>query len=87
MAARKSLVKPESGYGTIGVEVFFSIADIYRLKDTIADIQKGDSAREVALRGLMNLHDKLVGALDNTGDSLFNIDADCYEIDNSDIKL
>ena len=87
MAARKSLVKPESGYGTIGVEVFFSIADIYRLKDTIADIQKGDSAREVALRGLMNLHDKLVGALDNTGDSLFNIDADCYEIDNRDIKL
>ena len=87
MAARKSLVKPESGYGTIGVNVFFSIADIYRLKDTIADIQKGDSAREVALRGLMNLHDKLVGALDNTGDSLFNIDADCYEIDNSDIKL
>ena len=87
MAARKSLVKPESGYGTIGVNVFFSIADIYRLKDTIADIQKGDSAREIALRGLMNLHDKLVGALDNTGDSLFNIDADCYEIDNSDIKL
>ena len=79
MAARKSLVKPESGYGTIGVNVFFSIADIYRLKDAIADIQKSDSAREVALRGLMNLHDKLVGALDNTGDSLFNIEIECED--------
>ena len=85
--AKKSFTNAKYGYGTIGVEVFFSIADIYRLKDTIANIQKGDSAREVALRGLMNLHNKLVDALDNTGDSLFNIGADCYEIDNSDIKL
>ena len=79
MAAKKSLVKAESGYGTIGVNVFFSVADIYRLKDTIADIQRGDNAKEVALRGLMNLHDRLVGALDNTGDSLFNIETECED--------
>lgn len=76
MTTKKSLVKPESGYGTIGVNVFFSVADIYRLKDTIADIQRSDGAKEVALRGLMNLHDRLVGALNNTGDSLFNIEVD-----------
>ena len=74
--AKKSFTNVKYGYGTIGVDVFFSVADIYRLKDTIADIQKGDSTKEVALRGLMNLHDRLVGALGNTDDSLFNIEVD-----------
>lgn len=73
---KKSFTNVKYGYGTIGVDVFFSIADIYRLKDTIADIQKGDGAKEVALRGLMNLHDRLVGALGNADDSLFNIEVD-----------
>lgn len=77
--AKKSFTNVKYGYGTIGVDVFFSIADIYRLKDTIADIQKGDSAREVALRGLMNLHDRLVGALGNADDSLFNIETECED--------
>lgn len=77
--SKKSFTNVKYGYGTIGVDVFFSIADIYRLKDTIADIQKGDSAREIALRGLMNLHDRLVGALGNADDSLFNIETECED--------
>ena len=77
--AKKNFTNVKYGYGTIGVDVFFSIADIYRLKDTIADIQKGDSAKEVALRGLMNLHDRLVGALGNADDSLFNIETECED--------
>ena len=72
MAARKSLVKPESGYGTIGVNVFFSIADIYRLKEMVANLQTTCVAGEVAIRDLMYLHDKLVAAISNSEDSLFN---------------
>ena len=73
--ARK-LVKSETGYGTIGVNVFFSVADIYGLKDIIADIQRGGDDRDVAVMGLMNLHDKLINALNNNEDSLFNPQTD-----------
>ena len=72
MAAKKSLVKPESGYGTIGVNVFFSIADIYRLKEMVANLQTTCVAGEVAIRDLMRLHDKLIDAISSSEDSVFN---------------
>lgn len=74
--AKKSFTNVKYGYGTIGVDVFFSIADIYGLKDIIADIQRGGDDRDVAIIGLMNLHDKLVNALNNNEDSLFNAQID-----------
>lgn len=74
--AKKSFTNVKYGYGTIGVDVFFSIADIYRLKDIIADIQKGDSAMEVAIRDLMYLHGKLVASISSAEDSLFNPQTD-----------
>ena len=88
MASNKKLVKPESGYGTIGVNVFFSIADIYRLKEMVANLQTTCVAGEVAIRDLMYLHDKLVAVISNSEDSVFTPDkVESYEIDNSDIKL
>ena len=48
--AKKSLVKPESGYGVIGATVFFSVADIYRLKKMVANLQTTCVAGEVAIR-------------------------------------
>ena len=74
--AKKSLVKPESGYGVVGVNVFFSIADIYRLRDTIDAINKGGADGEEAMRGLVNLQNKLADAINNAEDSLFNSQTD-----------
>ena len=71
MASTKKLVKPESGYGIIGVNVFFSIADIYRLKEMIANLQTTCVAGEVAVRDLMYLHDKLVTSISSSEDSVF----------------
>ena len=74
--AKKNLVKPESGYGVVGVNVFFSIADIYRLRDTIDAINKGGADGEEAMRGLVNLQNKLADAINNAEDSLFNSQTD-----------
>ena len=74
--AKKSLVKPESGYGVVGVNVFFSIADIYRLRDTIDAINKGGADGEEAMKGLANLHNKLADAINSAEDSLFNPQTD-----------
>lgn len=84
MASTKRLIKPESGYGIIGVNVFFSVADIYRLKEIITSIQATCVAGEVAIRDLMYLHDKLVAAITSNEDSVF-ASAKADEIDD-DIK-
>ena len=74
--AKKSFINAKYGYGTIGVEVFFSIADIYRLRDTIDAINKGGADGEEAMRGLVNLQNKLADAINNAEDSLFNSQTD-----------
>ena len=73
---KKSLVKPENGYGVTGVTVFFSISDIYRLRDTIDAINKGGADGEEAMRGLTNLHNKPANAINSAEDSLFNPQTD-----------
>lgn len=70
--ATKSLVKAENGYGITGVNVFFSIADIYRLKEMVANIETTCIAGEVAVKGLANLHDRLVKAINISECSLFD---------------
>lgn len=88
MASTKKLVKPENGYGIIGVNVFFSIADIYRLRDIIDAINKGGANGEEAMRWLVNLHTRLADAISSDVDSVFTPDkVESYEIDDSDIKL
>ena len=76
MASNKKLVKPESGYGVIGATVFFSVADIYRLKEMVANLQTTCVAGEVAIRDLMYLHDKLIDAISSSEDSVFNPQTD-----------
>lgn len=88
MASTKRLIKPESGYGVIGVNVFFSIADIYRLRDIIDAINKGGANGEEAMRWLVNLHTRLADAISSDVDSVFTPEqAESFEIDNKDIKL
>lgn len=72
MASNNKLTATKYGYGTIGADVFFSIADIHRLGDIIVDIQCNDTAKEVAIRDLMRLHDKLIDAISSSEDSVFN---------------
>lgn len=72
MASKNKLTATKYGYGTIGADVFFSIADIHRLGDIIVDIQCNDTAKEVAIRDLMRLHDKLIDAISSSEDSVFN---------------
>lgn len=72
MASNNKLAATKYGYGTIGADVFFSIADIHRLGDIIVDIQCNDTAKEVAIRDLMRLHDKLIDAISSSEDSVFN---------------
>lgn len=72
MASNNKLTATKYGYGTIGADVFFSIADIHRLGDIIARIQNNDETKEVAIIDLMHLHDKLIAAISGSEDSVFN---------------
>lgn len=76
MASKNKLAATKYGYGTIGVDVFFSIADIHRLGDIIADIQTAGTDKEVAIRDLMRLHDKLISTIASSEDSVFSADKD-----------
>ena len=76
MDSNKKLTSTIHGYGTIGVTVFFSIADIYRFGDIIADIQTAGTDKEVAIRDLMYLHDKLVATISSNKNSVFNLKSD-----------
>lgn len=88
MASTKKLVKPESGYGISGATVFFSVADIYRLRDIIDAINKGGTNGEEAMRWLVNLHTRLADTISSSEDSVFAPEqAESFEIDNRDIKL
>lgn len=72
MASKNKLIAVKYGHKTIGVYIFFSIAGIRRLGDIIVDIQHNDEAKELAIRDLMYLHDKLVATISSNEDNLFN---------------
>ena len=76
MASKNKLIAVKYGNKTIGVYIFFSIAGIRRLGDIIAHIQHNDEAKELAIRDLMYLHDKLVAAISSSEDSVFNPQTD-----------
>ena len=76
MSSKNKLTATKYGYGTIGADIFFSIADINRLGDIIVDIQCNDTSKEVAIRDLMRLHDKLISAISSSEDSVFSADKD-----------
>ena len=76
MTAKNKLIAVKYGNKTIGAYIFFSIAGIRRLGDIIVDIQCNDTAKEVAIRDLMRLHDKLVATISSNEDNLFNPQTD-----------
>ena len=71
MASKNKLIAVKYGNKTIGVYIFFSIAGIRRLGDIIAHIQHNDEAKELAIRDLIHLHNKLVAAISSNEDSVF----------------
>lgn len=88
MASKNKLIAIKHGHRTIGIYIFFSIAGIRRLGDIIAHIQHNDEAKDLAIKDLMHLHNKLVAAISSSEDSVFaHEQVKYYEIDNSDIKL
>lgn len=88
MASKHKLIAVKYGHKIIGVYIFFSIAGIRRLGDIIAHIQHDDEAKELAIKDLRHLHNKLVAAISSNEDSVFAHEQVKYcEIDNSDIKL
>lgn len=76
MASKNKLIAVKYGHKTIGVYIFFSIAGIRRLGDIIAHIQHNDEGKELAIRDLIHLHNKLVAAISSNEDNLFNPQTD-----------
>ena len=76
MASKNKLIAVKYGHKTIGVYIFFSIAGIRRLGDIIAHIQHDDEAKELAVKDLIRLHNKLVAAISSNEDSVFNLQTD-----------
>ena len=76
MASKNKLIAVKYGHKTIGVYIFFSIAGIRRLGDIIAHIQHNDEAKELAIRDLIHLHNKLVATISSNEDNVFNLQTD-----------
>ena len=86
MASKNKLIAVKYGHKTIGIYIFFSIVGIRRLGDIIAHIQHNDEAKELAIKDLMHLHNKLVAAISSNEDSVFaHEQVKCFEIDNRDL--
>ena len=86
MASKNKLIAVKYGHKTIGIYIFFSIAGIRRLGDIIAHIQHNDEAKELAIKDLIHLHNKLVAAISSNEDSAFaHEQVKCFEIDNRDL--
>ena len=86
MASKNKLIAVKYGHKTIGIYIFFSIAGIRRLGDIITHIQHNNEAKELAIKDLMHLHNKLVAAINSNEDSVFaHEQVKCFEIDNRDL--
>ena len=86
MASKNKLIAVKYGHKTIGIYIFFSIVGIRRLGDIIAHIQHNDEAKELAIKDLMHLYNKLVAAISSNEDSVFaHEQVKCFEIDNRDL--
>ena len=68
MASKNKLVAVKYGHKTIGVYIFFSIAGIRRLGDIIVHIQHNDEEKELAIRDLIHLHNRLVYTISSSNE-------------------
>lgn len=86
MASKNKLIAVKYDHKIIGIYIFFSIAGIRRLGDIIAHIQHNDEEKELAIRDLIHLHNKLVAAISSNEDSVFAHEQVKYcEINNCDL--
>ena len=86
MASKNKLIDVKYSHKIIGIYIFFSIAGIRRLGDIIAHIQHNDEAKELAIRDLRHLHNKLVAAISSNEDGVFaHEQVKYFEIDNRDL--
>ena len=69
----KKLVRVETGYGISGVNMFFSVMDIYRLGEMIQRLNHSDpGCRDQAIEKLVNMHRRMLTAIDAEQESVWD---------------
>ena len=70
---KKKLVRVETGYGISGVNMFFSVMDIYRLGEMIQRLNHSDpGCRDQAIEKLVNMHQRMLTAIDGEQESVWD---------------
>ena len=70
---KKKLVRVETGYGISGVNMFFSVMDIYRLGEMIQRLHHPDQeCRNQAIEKLINMHQRMLTAIDGEQESVWD---------------
>ena len=69
----KKLVRVETGYGISGINMFFSVMDIYRLGEMIQRLHHSDEeCRNQAIDKIINMHRRMLNAIDGEQESVWN---------------
>ena len=69
----KKLVRVETGYGISGINMFFSVMDIYRLGEMIQRLHHSDQeCRNQAIEKLINMHQRMLNAIDGEQESVWD---------------
>lgn len=69
----KKLVRVETGYGISGINMFFSVMDIYRLGEIIQRLHHSDEeCRNQAIEKIVNMHRRMLNAIDGEQESVWN---------------
>lgn len=69
----KKLVRVETGYGISGINMFFSVMDIYRLGEIIQRLSHSDPEyRRQAIEKLINMHQRMLNAIDGEQESVWD---------------
>ena len=69
----KKLVRVETGYGISGINMFFSVMDIYRLGEIIQRLSHSDEEyRNQAIEKIVNMHRRMLTAIDGEQESVWN---------------
>ena len=69
----KKLVRVETGYGISGINMFFSVMDIYRLGEIIQRLNHSDPEyRRQAIEKIINMHQRMLNAIDGEQESVWD---------------
>ena len=70
---KKKLVRVETGYGISGINMFFSVMDIFRLGEIIQRLSHSDPEyRRQAIEKLINMHQRMLNVIDTEQESVWN---------------